>query len=384
MRRVAIVHPWMPQYRVDFFNQLESKLRAQSIELRVFYGETPPEWNARADSSNPDRAIKLRTKFINIRGRSLSYKRLRPVRSQSPYDLLIVEQAIRNIETYQLFMFRRRYAKRIAFWGHGRTYTARKSRAEEFFKQKLTQKASWFFSYTEGGISSITRAGYPEERTTVVQNSIDTTSLKIDLDAATRFEVESFIRLHSLTDKTLIYIGGIDSAKRIDFLLTAAQGLHDIDEDYRLLVVGAGDDAGRVADLAAKEDYLIYLGPLFGKDKAIAMKASRAMMIPGRVGLIAVDSLVSGLPIFTTDWPYHAPEFEYLTNDRTVIVTDNDVTTYTATIAKTMGSNNLSRISENCRHLAKEFSTEYMADRFCQGIASALEEDTDLDCCRHD
>jgi hypothetical protein len=42
-------------------------------------------------------------------------------------------------------------------------------------------------------------------------------------------------------------------------------------------------------------------------------KSSVALLNPGRVGLVAVESLVLSLPIVTTEWPFHAPEIDYLT-----------------------------------------------------------------------
>lgn len=37
------------------------------------------------------------------------------------------------------------------------------------------------------------------------------------------------------------------------------------------------------------------------------------LLNPGRVGLVAVDALVLGLPVLTSDAGRHAPEIEYLT-----------------------------------------------------------------------
>ena len=43
---------------------------------------------------------------------------------------------------------------------------------------------------------------------------------------------------------------------------------------------------------------------------------------------MALDSLVAGTPIVTTNYPYHAPEFDYLADGMTAVVTPNDEHSY--------------------------------------------------------
>jgi hypothetical protein len=39
---------------------------------------------------------------------------------------------------------------------------------------------------------------------------------------------------------------------------------------------------------------------------------AEAIVMPGRIGLVAVEALVLNIPIVSTDYPHHAPEAEYL------------------------------------------------------------------------
>lgn len=48
-------------------------------------------------------------------------------------------------------------------------------------------------------------------------------------------------------------------------------------------------------------------------------KIAQVCVMPGRVGLVAVDAMTLGLPIITTDWPFHAPERDYLTSEFSVV-----------------------------------------------------------------
>lgn len=181
--KVAIVHPWLPQYRIAFFDYLVQACAARNISVDIYYGETPPEWRARGDSGSTAVATKLKTKFLKVGSRSLIYRSAGRVYQSGPYDLVVFEQAIRNLETYLLLLARWRLRK-VAFWGHGRTYTISKSRFEERFKRWLTHKGCWFFAYTEGGARAMEEYGFQSERVTVVENSIDTVSFRRDLAKA--------------------------------------------------------------------------------------------------------------------------------------------------------------------------------------------------------
>ncbi|OZF51289.1 hypothetical protein CH291_06910 [Rhodococcus sp. 14-1411-2a] len=364
----------MPQYRLAFFQRLSEKLESSDIDLTVYYGETPPEWKKRNDSRTPDGMFCLPTKFTRFGGRLVSRKDVSDLRSAGPFDLLILEQAIRNVETYQIVLNQRRYCKDIAMWGHGRTYTKKKTNLEERLKQALTRKSSWFFGYTDAGVQEVERNGFPSSSTTVVQNTIDADSLRRDLSSVTAEEIAEFESLHSLGGTTAVYVGGLDSAKKIPFLLDSARIIRDMVPDFTLLVIGSGDLAGMVEKVSSNSHHVVYLGPLFGKDKALALRSASIMLNPGRVGLVAVDSLCSGLPIVTTDWEFHAPEFEYLTDGSTCLVSSSDVEVYAhQTVSLFNNPQRLRLIQQNCMAQSAQFSTDDMVARFATGIECALE-----------
>lgn len=372
MQRVAIIHPWMPQYRVNFFETLIESLAEKNIHLDVYYGQTPPEWTARQDNASPDYAQELSTRFFKIGNRNVSIKTLAPL-AHHKYDLLILEQAIRNLETYKAILDPRT-PNSIAFWGHGRTYTKSKSGTEERFKQFITRRGSWFFGYTQDGVNAVVAAGYPQSKTTVVQNSIDTDEFRDNLARASQHDLDQFTSQHSLTSgHTALYIGGLDSAKRIDLLLEAGKRIHRIDPKFRLIVIGDGDQAALVDEWQQENVWIYRHPPAFGINKAIAFRASDFILNPGRVGLIAVDSLTSGLPIVTTDWPYHAPEFAYLEADKTMVLAKDNIEDLVARAAKLAESPQLrSALRANCLRESRKYSTSAMVHRFAIGIQHAL------------
>lgn len=367
--RVAIVHPWFPQYRKAFFDELLEMGSQRGIEIDVFHGAPPPEWSERGDSILEEYAFPMRTKFFGFGGKNLVFKAPSTVWQRGSYDVLILEQAVRNLETYA-FIFRRNHA-RLAFWGHGRTYTKPVGKTQERIKQFLTRRGSWFFAYTPGGARAVIDAGFPPKQVTVVQNSVDSTSLRNSIEKVSPRDTQEFADKYDLRKKTGLFIGGLDSSKRLDFLLDAADRAHAADKDFRLLVVGSGSSQSYVESAVVSRPWMSYLGPLFGQEKAVAMATADVLLMPGRVGLIAVDSFASGTPIVTTRWPWHAPEFEYLEAGENSVVTDDNVGAYADAIVDLLNDRTaLDRLGRGAYKSADFYTVTRMAANFIRGIES--------------
>lgn len=374
-RRVAIIYPWLPEYRLLFFEELKRRLAQHDVILDIYYGETPPEWKKRNDTVSSSVATQLKTRFFEIGGRNLIYKNFLPVASAKPaYDLLVLEQAIRNLETYVLLAVAGRFGRRVAFWGHGRTYTEDKSRFEEWFKFRLTNRAKWFFAYTHGGVNAVSRNGFDRERCTVVQNSTDTASLRAELADVSEEEVNAFRAKHLIGRNTALYLGGVDKSKRMDFLVECCDRIASVVTDFSLVIAGSGDEIEQLREWGVSRPWLKLVGSVFGHEKAVVLRASRCLLVPGRVGLVAVDSIVSGVPIVTTRWRLHAPEFEYLTDGYNARVVADDIDDFCLASIDLFadGSNTLNSLIDGCAKDSDLFSIESMVTNFSNGILRAL------------
>lgn len=368
--KVAIIHPWLPQYRVDFFKQLIAAGAMRNIEINVFFGATPPEWKAREDSGASDGFTQLSTRFWTLRNRSINWKSIRGIRDLKSYELIIVEQAVRNIETYELLLRR----APLAFWGHGRTHTLRVSAAQDRFKQWLTRKSKWFFAYTQGGKDSMIQAGMEPAKITVVQNSIETAQLHDDVFSLDKNALSEFGRTHDLRGKTALYIGGLDASKRIPFLLRSAEIAARLDSDFRLLIAGTGDERQLIEEAISKYPFVTYLGAVFGQEKALSMASAQVIAMPGRVGLVAVDSFATLTPIVTTEWEWHSVEFEYLEPGNNAIVTENDVDSYARGLIETLQNRELLlSLQLSCGQARNIYTMDAMVANFMDGVLKALD-----------
>lgn len=373
MKRVVIVQEYIPTYRKQFFEELTRLALAQAIEVEVIAGLPLGKQSERADAEliigPPIRQYELR-----FRGRRLVFRRIRSRISGA--DLVICEQARRNIDLYFL-LFNGQRSFQIALWGHGKDYVRRSSRLDRFLQKLITLKADWFFAYTPEGARAVEGLGFPGERVTVVRNAIDTAGIAREMESVTLQDVHDFRAAHGLTTNTAVFIGGLDSSKRVPFLLEAASRAHKIDPSFRLLIIGDGSDRPLVEQAVQDPSGVIFTGPLTGKQKTIALMAGKVIAMPGRVGLVAVDSFAVGRPVITADWPWHAPEFDYLNDGIDSLVTADDPGIFAEEMVALMkDGDRLKTLQAACLSKAKLYSIETMAERYLDGIVELLRKDT--------
>jgi glycosyltransferase involved in cell wall biosynthesis len=255
-------------------------------------------------------------------------------------------------------------------WGQGRTYSTRQNAVAGKLKQLLTQRADWFFAYTNLGAEYVVAQGFPSSRTTVLWNSIDTTALQADLAAVSTAELDSFRSAHGLKKgNTALFLGGIDDRKGIRFLLESAREIGVAAPDFCLLVGGSGEMESVIARESASGGPVRYLGRLEGREKALALAAADFLMIPEWVGLVAVDSLAAGRPLVSTRHGSHSPEFEYLVEGDTLVLSEHEPSEYARAVLDLLKCpERLTRMSDRGQLIAKDLSIERMADNFVLGV----------------
>jgi glycosyltransferase involved in cell wall biosynthesis len=368
---VTLLHPWLPAYRVPFFSSLIAWLASEQVDLEVWYGEAPPEVAARKDATYPRWAQRSPTRFVRLGSRTLSFHAL-PRRSQRG-DLLILEQAIRNVETYPALARSMARGTPLALWGHGRTYTKAHSSLEEHWKRMLTMRARWFFAYTQGGADLVIANGFSREHVTVVQNSVSTDEIEAARRQTDTVEIAAFRARHSLVEgQAALFVGGLDDSKRLPFLFDASRRVRRQWPSFKLVVAGDGDLRPLVEGVS-NEGWLVYVGRATDREKGLLAEVCNLMLMPGRVGLGVVDSFAMETPLVTTDWPYHAPEFEYLVDGFNGVVTADDLESYVSRVSTLLGQpDEIDRLREGCRASCKEYSMDRMVNNFGQGVLAAL------------
>jgi len=331
MTRMLIIQPYIPEYRVAFFQGLRQRLAPAGIDVVVAAGRPSAPLQMRDDDRSQAVAdVLLRDRSVSVFGRGIHSRRVSSILRSCRPELVVVEQALKNLESYPLLARSKlKLGPRVAMWGHGRSFSTRQSRIESALKQWLTRQADWFFAYTNEGAKTIRLGGFAQSRITVVANSVDSAEIRAHTANVGEKSLREFMFRHGLSPGLIaLFIGGIDDQKGIPFLIRVAEKIEKQIPNFRLLIAGAGGAVDYVLKAEAGGAPIRYLGRVEGEIKALALRACDLLMVPRWVGLVAVDSLAAGRPVITTRHPSHSPEFEYLRDGENALVTEDNEDAY--------------------------------------------------------
>jgi len=290
-------------------------------------------------------------------------------------DLFVVEQALKNLETYPLLLRRRKLGYGVGMWGHGRTFSTRQSQFLAYGKTLLTRQAEWFFSYTERGARHVCANKFPQRQVTVVNNTVDTARLLEDIRHLSPSSIEHMRRSLGLTKgRTALFIGGVDQAKGIEFLLEAAKMTSARLPGFMLLVGGTGSSMDVVREAESRGESVRSLGRITGRRKALALSVADILAIPKQIGLVAVDSLASGRPIVSTKDSSHGPECDYVTSGETAVFTQDNTEAYCRAMVNLLqDGTTLQKMQVRCTQVAHQYTLHEMVNRFSSGVLEWIE-----------
>lgn len=372
MKKVTIIYRTIPQYRVEFYNQLRAFLLEQGIQLQLIYGNNG--FSGRNDSVDLEWATFVKNRTFNLGSFILIWQPcLRLIKDS---DLVIVEQANMLLINYILILKRKLFNKKFAFWGHGLNLQAPKDNLFNQFKMTYINQSSWWFPYTEGVKKFLIEKGVNPEKITVVQNAIDTKTLRTQFLSFSEEEINETKRELGIEsdEKVLIYCGALSKEKNLSFLLESVSRLKKLTPiKFKLIILGNGPEREAVENFAQNSEHIIYVGPKYGLEKAKYFRLADIFVLPGAMGLAVLDAFAYETPIVTIEYPYHGPEIEYIRNNENGIIAKNDMIDFSAKVIGLMNDSKLTDlfISQGLEEL-KTLNTETMVSNFGNGILKCL------------
>ena len=373
--RVTIVQRVLPHYRVPFFARLHDDLAARNIALRLVYGDERSGTVPRTTRIDAPWVQWIDNRYFVVRGREIVWQpALAALRHSS---LIVLEQASRLLINHVLMTGAFMGDARLAFWGHGKSFQSGGSafdRVGASLARAPFRRADWFFAYTEHSLPALEAAGFPLDRTTVVRNSIDTRELS---ESVAEVTAEQRARLRAelgiAGENVALYCGGMYPNKRIRFLLDACERVQAAVPDFHLVLVGDGPDEKIVRVAAARHPWVHHVGAKFGRDRAPYFAISKALLMPGAVGLVVVDAFAARCPMVTTNLPIHGPEISYLKPNVNGLITPDNLEAYAAALIELLNEPVLhGRLVEGCAAAANETSIEAMSRNFTEGVVRCL------------
>jgi glycosyltransferase involved in cell wall biosynthesis len=374
MTEVLIVQSLAKQYRVPFFGGLHAALARDGVRLRVAYGDPPPQERSKGDNVELDPAYGVHVPGRWWYGDRLHYQPVLPLARSA--DLVIVEQANKNLINLLLILRARLGGSRVAYWGQGRNVLTLEPSLSERLKARTLGLVDWWFAYTRGVAAYLTSQGVHPDVVTVVQNAIDTRELRHQLDSVTTAERTALRDRLGIAAAAPVglFCGSLYAGKRVDFLLAAARLVRAELPGFHLLVVGSGP-AERELAASADASYVHFLGRQTGRAKVTALRTADVFLMPAWVGLSVLDAFAASLPVLTTDLPGgHSVEVEYIEHDHNGLVTPPDPASYAAATVEVLRDAALrARLAEGARAAGDRYCMETMVENFRRGIHRCLD-----------
>jgi L-malate glycosyltransferase len=366
-RRLLIVQRRMAHYRVQFFETLKTELALRSIELVVANGSDNNQEMTKGDSGKLDWSVRLHTSYY-LDGR-ICWQPFGDLMRSS--DMVVITQENKLLYNVVPQIFKN--SSKVALWGHGANLQGDSASLRERYKRWTTRNADWWFCYTEMSRNLVEQSGFPRERISVLNNSVDTAELiaAFPLSATT---VDAVRKRHGIMGSRVgIFVGSLYAEKRLPFLFEACLQIRRLVPDFELIFVGAGPEERAVREFCEKYSWAHYLGVCKGREKATLISISRVMINPGLVGLGVLDSFVCGVPLVTTNCGLHSPEIIYLRDNFNGLMTEDSIDSFVSAASSLLINDALfNRLRIGCQRSAELYSVENMAYSFADGVSNCL------------
>ncbi len=372
---VAIVKAFVPKYRAPFHNALRTALDERGIDLLIVQGLPYGDMVAKDDTTVLDWAYVREHAVLRIGGKELTWQRVGDLVADA--DLVIADQQAARLTNYPIWLRNLVGRQRFAFWGHGINFQPTDASAlGETIKRFVSRHVHWWFAYNDIVAALVRDMGFPADRITDVQNAIDTRQLTRQVEAVTPEQLAELRSGLGLTgDHVCVYVGGMYEQKRLPYLLAACDDLRAMVADFEMVFLGGGPAQELVERAAASRDWMHYVGPTFGAEKAAYLALGQLLLMPGLVGLTILDTFAAGVPLVTVADSEHSPEISYLVDRHNgrMLPAGTDPSDYAKAVAELLHDDAaMARLVDGGREARQTYTIEAMVERFASGVEAAL------------
>ena len=282
--RLGLQQRVLPEYRADFFDALAD---SSSEGLSVFAGQ-PRKEEAIATFAE----LRL-AKFVSANNLHLLQGGFYTV-VQTNFTswleewqpgVLIIEANPRYLSTPQAIRWMHAHRRPVIGWGLG----APKSRGlESALRKRFLHSLDAVIAYSKIGADQYIEHGIRPERVFIAPNAVSFRPCQPCL-----------ARPHKFTNDqpTLLYVGRLQTRKRLDMLINACAALPSSIQP-RLILVGEGPDRSRLEQLAAQVyPKTEFTGAKHGSELDPYYEAADLFVLPGTGGLAIQQAMAHALPV---------------------------------------------------------------------------------------
>ncbi len=207
-------------------------------------------------------------------------------------DILVVEANPRYPNTRQGIDWMHAHKRPVLGWGlgapplHGPLAAWRR-----VLRQRLLRSLDGVIAYSQRGAREYQQAGIPIDSIFVAPNAVARRPSRPPPDRPLSFNARPMV----------LYVGRLQSRKRLDLLIQACAGL-PAELQPELVIIGDGPARSMLEGLASQiYPNTVFTGALFGDDLDTYFRNADLFVLPGTGGLAVQQAMAWGLPVVVAE-----------------------------------------------------------------------------------
>lgn len=314
--RLIIIQEIIPHYRLPF---LKMVAEVESIDLTVVSSILGSE----DGFSIPDTSyvgfkwiqlplVKKNILNINIIWLCKLFQIVADVRP----DIIITSGNKRIIQNHILQLLRFIKGFRLLYLQHAKTYSSNSKIflyfEKLYFRCYTLLLSDGFVLYTKWEKLKMIQEGFPENKLSYLNNTIDAEQIKKNVKLQSAERVNRILAKYDIARcQSIIFIGRLTNAKNPSEIF---QYCELIKEQYKGIQVIFISDKPKEYDNSLSQ--YIFTGLIYDEEIISAiMTQCRFVFIPFGAGLSIIHAFAYGKPVVVVDSPNHCPEIMYVRND---------------------------------------------------------------------
>lgn len=360
--KVGLQQRVLPAYRVPFFEALAD---ACAGGLSVFAGDPLPQENIKtSEDLHAAGYFRARNKHFLDPGSPFYLCRQGGIQEWLEKwrpEALIVEANPRYPSTKDAVRWMHERKKRVIGWGLGSPpHTGLLGGWRSRRRLSLLRSLDAVIAYSHRGAQEYRSLGIPAERVLVAVNAVSPRPTNPVPDRPSAFNGKP----------KLLFVGRLQTRKRIDVLLNACAALPESLQPS-LLIVGDGPSRGEL-ETTAQEVYpgAEFLGAVFGSDLEAYFTQADLFVLPGTGGLAVQQAMAFGLPVIVAQGD--GTQDDLVRADNGWLIPAGDLQALTNTLNKALSApTRLRRMGAASYQLVMdEFNLEAMVETFVRVLSS--------------
>lgn len=350
MKKIAILQQIVPDYRVNFFNELYKKV---DFELYVSKEGLEKSISTVNQDTNFKINIVKKINFVN-----LVIFQLIPFKNLFSKEIIIFEFNIRILSNILLLLIRMIAKKKNILWTHG--VTENMSLFSKLIRIFFIKRASSIIVYENSGKNNLVKLGIPKENIYVSKNSIDNREMIKRID----YKQKKF---------RITFIGRVIKDKNVGLLCSAfLNTLYKINPSIILTIIGNGDEL-KILKKKFNNNRIQFIGHLNDEKKtSYYLNQTLFTVSPDYLGLAIIHSFSYSIPILVNKNPNnkHSPEIELFIEGQNGWYFDGTQKNLQQKIIDCLDNSDLCREFGliGLKKVKDEYGVQNMSERFLQAI----------------